>query len=171
MVGTGAAVLAGWPAVKTQMVRYGKLVNKNHFLLSAPLLNERKAITFKIPVRFLPTPTAAGKRYVAWLCVCRYAFIFDYLINSYSEMKYCTTKAAASPILIQEHGLGMAEGAPFKTCINIALLKLKEGGFLQGLKKKSVARRNGGGCFLCRRGLEGLKVEGWYSLLTMIWEG
>jgi hypothetical protein len=30
----------------------------------------------------------------------------------------------------------MAAGAPFKTSLNIALLKLKESGFLQGLKKK-----------------------------------
>ena len=68
--------------------------------------------------------------------LCRYAFIFDYLINSYSEMKFCKTKAAASPILIQEHGIGMPEGAPFKSSINIALLRLKEHGVLQGLKKK-----------------------------------
>ncbi|KAL8624081.1 hypothetical protein ACOMHN_019503 [Nucella lapillus] len=65
-----------------------------------------------------------------------YAFIFDYLINSYSEMTMCNTKMASSPILMQEHGLGMAAGAPFKTSINIALLRLKEQGFLRGLKKK-----------------------------------
>ncbi|KAK7486433.1 hypothetical protein BaRGS_00022357 [Batillaria attramentaria] len=65
-----------------------------------------------------------------------YAFIFDYLINSYSEMKYCKTKAVAAPILIQEHGIGMPAGAAFKTSINIELLKLKEDGVLQSLKKK-----------------------------------
>ncbi|XP_076450364.1 glutamate receptor ionotropic, kainate 3-like [Babylonia areolata] len=65
-----------------------------------------------------------------------YAFIFDYLINSYSEMTNCSTQMASTPILMQEHGLGMAAGAPFKTSINIALLRLKERGFLRGLKKK-----------------------------------
>ncbi|XP_050409524.1 glutamate receptor 2 [Patella vulgata] len=65
-----------------------------------------------------------------------YAFMFDYLINAYSEGAECDVKAVASPILIQEHGIGMAEGAPFKTSINIELLKLKEKGKIQGLKKK-----------------------------------
>ena len=65
-----------------------------------------------------------------------YAFIFDYLINSYSEIKYCRTKAVSSPILIQEHGIAMEAGAAFKTIINIALLRLKESGYIQSLKKR-----------------------------------
>ena len=91
---------------------------------------------------FIPTCShrGANSSHSCTLYVCRYAFIFDYLINSYCEMKYCTTKAAAPPILLQEHGLGMPEGAPFKTCVNIAILRLKEEGFLQGLKKKSVSK-------------------------------
>ncbi|ESO97500.1 hypothetical protein LOTGIDRAFT_103475, partial [Lottia gigantea] len=65
-----------------------------------------------------------------------FAFIFDYLINSYAEGNNCNITAVASPILIQEHGIGMAAGAPFKTSVNIELLNLKERGTLQGLKKK-----------------------------------
>lgn len=68
--------------------------------------------------------------------LCRYAFIFDYLINSYSELRYCDTMSLAATILIQEHGIGMRAGAPFKTNINIVLLRLKEEGFIQELKKK-----------------------------------
>ncbi|XP_071100434.1 glutamate receptor 2-like [Haliotis cracherodii] len=64
------------------------------------------------------------------------AFIFDFLINEYSEYKKCCTKAVAVPILMQEHGIGMAQGAPFKTKLNIALLKLKESGQINQLKKK-----------------------------------
>ncbi len=64
------------------------------------------------------------------------AFIFDYLINTYSEFKYCGTKSVGAPILIQEHGIGMPPGAAFKTKINIELLKLKESNYIANLKKK-----------------------------------
>ncbi|KAK3594051.1 hypothetical protein CHS0354_040812 [Potamilus streckersoni] len=65
-----------------------------------------------------------------------HAFLFDYLINSYIEMKYCDTKAVSSPILLQEHGIAMAAGAPFKTLLNIELLKLKESGEILQLRKR-----------------------------------
>ncbi|XP_050407966.1 glutamate receptor ionotropic, kainate 4 [Patella vulgata] len=65
-----------------------------------------------------------------------YAFVFDHLINSYAEGEYCNMKVVATPILMQEHGIGMKEGALFKTSINIELLKLKENGQIQDWKKK-----------------------------------
>ncbi|XP_059178354.1 glutamate receptor 2-like [Physella acuta] len=65
-----------------------------------------------------------------------HAFIFDYLINEAAQNINCELMAAASPILLQEHGIGMKAGAPFKTLINIALLKLKEDGFIAKMKKK-----------------------------------
>ncbi|KAL3842037.1 hypothetical protein ACJMK2_020102 [Sinanodonta woodiana] len=65
-----------------------------------------------------------------------HAFLFDYLINSYIEMKYCNTKAVLSPILLQEHGIAMAAGAPFKTILNIELLRLKESGEIMQLRKR-----------------------------------
>lgn len=64
------------------------------------------------------------------------AFIFDSMINSYSEKKYCKTQSVSAPILLQEHGIAMYNGAPFKSQLNIELLRLKEEGFIQGLKKK-----------------------------------
>lgn len=64
------------------------------------------------------------------------AFIFDSMINSYSEKKYCKTQSVSAPILLQEHGIAMPNGAPFKPQLNIELLRLKESGFIQMLKKK-----------------------------------
>ncbi|KAL4225052.1 hypothetical protein ACF0H5_015746 [Mactra antiquata] len=64
------------------------------------------------------------------------AFIFDSMINSYSEKKYCRTQSVSSPILLQEHGIAMPKGAAFKSQLNIELLRLKESGFIQMLKKK-----------------------------------
>lgn len=64
------------------------------------------------------------------------AFIFDSMINSYSEKKYCKTQSVSAPILLQEHGIAMLNGAAFKSQINIELLRLKEEGFIQALKKK-----------------------------------
>ncbi|BFZ15989.1 hypothetical protein BsWGS_19028 [Bradybaena similaris] len=66
----------------------------------------------------------------------KYAFIYDYLINEDAEKTDCRVMSAAPPILLQEHGIGMKAGAPFKSAINIALLKLKEEGFMSKLKKK-----------------------------------
>ncbi|KAH9518754.1 Glutamate receptor 1 [Bulinus truncatus] len=65
-----------------------------------------------------------------------HAFIFDYLINEAFQNRHCDVMAVSSPILLQEHGIGMAAGAPFKSHINIALLKLKEEGFMAKMKKK-----------------------------------
>ena len=65
-----------------------------------------------------------------------HAFIFDSSINSYSERKYCETKSVSSPILLQEHGIAMYPGAPFKSQLNIEMLKLKEQGFILELRKK-----------------------------------
>ena len=65
-----------------------------------------------------------------------HAFIFDSSINSYSERKYCKTKSVSSPILLQEHGIAMYPGAPFKSQLDIELLKLKEEGFIYELRKK-----------------------------------
>lgn len=65
-----------------------------------------------------------------------YAFIFDYLINLYSEKNYCDTKMVGIPIRLQEHGIVMPAGATFKTRINIGLLQLKESHFIQNMKKK-----------------------------------
>ena len=65
-----------------------------------------------------------------------HAFIFDSSINSYSERKYCDTKSVSSPILLQEHGIAMYPGAPFKSQLNIELLKLKEEGFILEIRKK-----------------------------------
>lgn len=67
-----------------------------------------------------------------------HAFIFDSMINSYSERKYCETKSVSSPILLQEHGIAMWPGAAFKSQLNIELLKLKEQGFILELRKKWV---------------------------------
>ncbi|XP_052801887.1 glutamate receptor 2-like [Mya arenaria] len=64
------------------------------------------------------------------------AFIFDSMINSYVEKKYCRTQSVSAPILLQEHGIAMYNGAPFKSQLNIELLRLKEKGFIQELKKK-----------------------------------
>ncbi|XP_052229590.1 glutamate receptor 2-like [Dreissena polymorpha] len=64
------------------------------------------------------------------------AFIFDSMINSYSEKKYCKTQSVSAPILLQEHGIAMYNGAPFKSSLNIELLELRESGFIQELKKK-----------------------------------
>jgi uncharacterized membrane protein SpoIIM required for sporulation len=64
------------------------------------------------------------------------AFIFDSMINSYSEKRYCKTQSVSSPILLQEHGIAMPHGAAFKSQLNIELLRLKESGFIQGLRKK-----------------------------------
>jgi len=64
------------------------------------------------------------------------AFIFDSMINSYVEKKYCKTQSVSAPILLQEHGIAMYNGAPFKSQLNIELLKLKERGVIQELKKK-----------------------------------
>jgi len=64
------------------------------------------------------------------------AFIFDSMINSYSEKRYCQTQSVSSPILLQEHGIAMYNGAAFKSQLNIELLRLKEEGFIQALKKK-----------------------------------
>jgi hypothetical protein len=36
-----------------------------------------------------------------------FAFIYDFLINSYFEKKYCTTKMSGQPIRLQEHGIVM----------------------------------------------------------------
>ncbi|XP_067655114.1 glutamate receptor 2-like [Haliotis asinina] len=80
----------------------------------------------------VPNATAGRDRVMDKKC----AFIFDFLINEYSEYKKCCTKAVAVPILMQEHGIGMAQGAPFKTKLNIALLNLKERGQINQLKKK-----------------------------------
>lgn len=65
-----------------------------------------------------------------------FAFIFDYSINEYSEKKFCKTKSVASPILLQEHGIAIQQGAAFKIRLNIALLRLKERRLIQELKKK-----------------------------------
>ena len=65
-----------------------------------------------------------------------HAFIFDMLINTYSEQKNCDTQAVSAPILLQEHGIAISHEASSKSQINIELLRLKESGFLQGLRKK-----------------------------------
>ncbi|KAK0060328.1 glutamate receptor ionotropic kainate 2 [Biomphalaria pfeifferi] len=65
-----------------------------------------------------------------------HAFIFDYLINEAFQNRHCDVMAVSNPILLQEHGIGMMAGAPFKSHINIALLKLKEEGFMARMKKK-----------------------------------
>ena len=67
-----------------------------------------------------------------------FAFIYDFLINSYFEKKYCTTKMSGQPIRLQEHGIVMKAGDPAKTMINIALLKLKEKGFIRRMRKRLV---------------------------------
>ncbi|XP_045175501.2 glutamate receptor ionotropic, kainate 2-like [Mercenaria mercenaria] len=64
------------------------------------------------------------------------AFIFDSMINLYSEKRYCKTQSVSAPILLQEHGIAMMNGAPFKSQLNIELLLLKEEGFIQALRKK-----------------------------------
>lgn len=66
------------------------------------------------------------------------AFIFDSMINLYSEKRYCKTQSVSSPILLQEHGIAMLNGAPFKSQMNIELLQLKEEGFIQALRRKYV---------------------------------
>lgn len=65
-----------------------------------------------------------------------FAFIYDFLINSFFEKNYCGTKMTGQPIRLQEHGIVMKEGDPAKTSINIALLKLKESGYIARLKKR-----------------------------------
>lgn len=65
-----------------------------------------------------------------------FAFIYDFLINSYFENKYCTTKMSGQPVRLQEHGIVMKAGDPVKTTINIELLKLKENGFIANTKKR-----------------------------------
>ncbi|XP_060066778.1 glutamate receptor 4-like [Ylistrum balloti] len=65
-----------------------------------------------------------------------YAFIFDYLINLYSEKNYCETKMVGIPVRLQEHGIVMPAGASFKTKINIGLLQLKERNFIRDMQKK-----------------------------------
>lgn len=64
------------------------------------------------------------------------AFIFDSMINSYSEKRYCKTQSVSAPILLQEHGIAMPNGAAFKSKLNIELLLLKEEGYIQALRKK-----------------------------------
>ena len=64
------------------------------------------------------------------------AFIFDSMINLYSEKRYCRTQSVSAPILLQEHGIAMMNGAAFKSQLNIELLLLKEEGFIQALRKK-----------------------------------
>ncbi|XP_062610327.1 glutamate receptor ionotropic, kainate 3-like [Saccostrea cucullata] len=66
----------------------------------------------------------------------KYAFIFDYMINSYSELTTCETKMVGTPFRLQEHGVVMKQGAPFKTNININLLKVKESPVMAQLKNK-----------------------------------
>lgn len=63
-------------------------------------------------------------------------FVFDYLINQYAEMQECKTRSVASPIMLQEHGIGMPAGAPFKSKIDIALLKMIEDGTIRNLRKR-----------------------------------
>lgn len=65
-----------------------------------------------------------------------YAFIFDFLINDYAEGQNCSTVTVGEPMILQEHGIGMIQGAPYKTKVNIAILKLKEQNFVQMLKKR-----------------------------------
>ena len=65
-----------------------------------------------------------------------YAFIFDYMINSYSELTSCDTKMVGTPFRLQEHGIVMKQGAPFKTNLNINLLKIKESVLMTQLKNK-----------------------------------
>ncbi|XP_021345787.1 glutamate receptor 4-like [Mizuhopecten yessoensis] len=65
-----------------------------------------------------------------------YAFIFDYLINLYSEKNYCETKMVGIPVRLQEHGIVMPAGASFKTRINIGLVQLNERNFIQDMQKK-----------------------------------
>ncbi|XP_052064515.1 glutamate receptor 4-like [Mytilus californianus] len=65
-----------------------------------------------------------------------FAFIYDYLINSYFEKNYCKTKMSGQPIRLQEHGILMKAGNPAKTSINIAILQLKEKGFITRLRKR-----------------------------------
>ena len=65
-----------------------------------------------------------------------FAFIFDYLINSYAEYTKCGTKMAGLPFRLQEHGIAMKAGASFKTKLNIALLELKEERKLDELRVK-----------------------------------
>lgn len=65
-----------------------------------------------------------------------YAFIFDYMINSYSELTSCETKMVGIPFRLQEHGIVMKQGAPFKTNLNINLLKIKESTIMAQLRNK-----------------------------------
>ncbi|XP_033752870.1 glutamate receptor 4-like [Pecten maximus] len=65
-----------------------------------------------------------------------YAFIFDYLINLYSEKNYCETKMVGIPVRLQEHGIVLPAGASFKTKINIGLLQLRERNFIRDMQKK-----------------------------------
>jgi hypothetical protein len=58
------------------------------------------------------------------------------MINLYSEKRYCRTQSVSAPILLQEHGIAIMNGAPFKSQLNIELLILKEEGFIQALRKK-----------------------------------
>ena len=68
----------------------------------------------------------------------QFAFVYDYLINSYAEMTYCGTMNSGTPILLQEHGIVMKEGAPFKTKINIELLRMKEDKVIDTLYRRYV---------------------------------
>lgn len=65
-----------------------------------------------------------------------FAFVYDYLINSYAEITHCGTMSSGAPILLQEHGIVMRDGAPFKTKINIELLKMKEEKVIENLYKR-----------------------------------
>lgn len=65
-----------------------------------------------------------------------YAFIFDYMINSYSELTSCETKMVGTPFRLQEHGIAMKQGASIKSILNINLLKIKESPIMTQLHTK-----------------------------------
>lgn len=67
-----------------------------------------------------------------------YAFIFDYMINSYSELTSCETKMVGTPFRLQEHGIAMKQGASIKSILNINLLKIKESPIMTQLHTKYV---------------------------------
>lgn len=65
-----------------------------------------------------------------------HALIFDYRINDFAEQTLCETMAVGLPILRLEHGIGLPAGNTIKRLLDMAILKLREGGYINTLIKK-----------------------------------
>ncbi len=67
----------------------------------------------------------------------RYAFLLESSINEYlNEKKPCNTMKVGSNLDSKGYGVGTPIGSDLKEPINLAVLQLKEDGYLEELRKK-----------------------------------